>query len=297
MSLVGTPLRSMPDEVRDLARPWRTLVGVIPDLTDELEQEFRFGQQVIDFGGVYRLGGNIKGGSSSMWIPCSRHEWDAYREWQREDGIPDAEDRETYDALDALLAGAGIDIVNGNYSSREQDEHRYSKGKGLVYEMILRVIERLPRSHLARNEFKVLQIGGWGPDCAKGSCYEDGTVSLYNFAIGGARRSFLGLLLHELGHVNETAMRRDRADALQERFAPIARAKAVIGVEYLLDGETRRTYQVRFFREFLAETYMIYTSQGTRLREFIAAQGGAVKESWDAVYDTFRESFEGVEYA
>ncbi len=296
MPVLGTPLSSMPDEVRELARPWRTLVGVVPDLTEELEQEFRFGQQVIDFGGVYRLGGNIKGGSSSMWIPCSRHEWDAYCAWQRTDGIPESEDRAAYEALEAILAVAGVDLVNGNYSSREQEEHRYSKGRGYVYAMMARMFDRLPRAHLSRGEFKVLQVGGWGPDCAKGSSYEDGTVSLYNFAVGGARRSFLGLFLHELGHVHESAMPRGLFDDLSNRFSAIARAKAVVGVEYLLDAETRRTYQIRFFREFLAETYMIYTSQGTRLREFIAQQGGEVRAVWDSVYDAFRSGFEGMEY-
>lgn len=296
MPVLGTSLSSMPDEVRDLARPWRTLVGVIPDLTHELEQEFRFGQQVIRFGGVYRLGGNIKGGSSSMWIPCTRREWDAYRAWQRIDGIEEKEDRAAYQALEAILASAGIELVNGNYSTGEQEEHRYSKERGYVYAMMAQILDRLPRSHLTREEFAVLQVGGWGPDYAKGSSYENGRVTLYNFAIGGARRSFLGLFLHELGHVHETAMPRAVFDDLGRRFPAIAQAKAVIGVEYLLDGETRRAYQSRFFREFLAETYMIYTSQGTRLREFIAQQTGAERAAWDAVYNAFRASFEGIEY-
>ena len=54
-----------------------------------------------------------------------------------------------------------------------------------------------------RPEFAALQIGGWGPDSAKASAYDRGAVLMYDFAIRGARRTFMGLFLHELGHAHE----------------------------------------------------------------------------------------------
>jgi hypothetical protein len=141
-----------------------------------------------------------------------------------------------------------------------------------------------------------LQLGGWGPDCAKASAYENGAVMMYDFALEGARRTYSGLLLHELGHAHQTRLAPDAERALAEAFDAIRRAGAVLGIEYLLDAETRRIYQLRFFEEFLAELYLIYASQGARLRELVAAQDGDARRGWTTAYAVLAESFGGVEY-
>lgn len=289
-------MSSMPEPVRELGHPWRTLAGTVPGLSAELENEFRFGQKVIFFNGLYRLGGNIKGGSSSIWSPSTSGAYRAYCRWKEIDGIPSEENRAAFDDLVALLARHEITLLNGNYALFEQAEHRFCKSWGYLYAVTAQILRLLPDRHLARDEFESLQLGGWGPDCAKGSAYEDQGVKMYDFALEGARRTYVGLLLHELGHAQEVAFGAEDKAVLRGHYRTIVAAKAVLGVEYLLDAETRRIYQLRFFEEFLAELYMIYASQGERLRRFISAQPPPVRAAWDVVYDLFRKAFDGMEY-
>ncbi|MBI5369092.1 MAG: hypothetical protein HZA54_18800 [Planctomycetes bacterium] len=287
----------MPAEVRDLANPWRSLVGSVPGLTAELENEFRFGQKVIFFNGLYRLGGNIKGGSSSIWSPSNVPAYQAYCGWKDVDGIPAEENPAAFDELLTFLRSRGVKLVNGNYYACEQDDHLYCKDWGYLYAITLSVLRALPEQHAERAEFRTLQLGGWGPDCAKGSAYDDATVNMYEFAVEGARRTYVGLLLHELGHAQEAAFDGPQHAVLYEHYKTIVAHKAVLGVEYLLDAETRRIYQLRVFEEFLPEVYMIYASQGERLRRYMAEHPPAVRAAWQAIYEIYRKAFDGIEYA
>lgn len=289
-------LEAMPEEIRDLAAPWPSLAGRIPLLTPELELDFRFGQRVIYFGGMYRFGGNIKGGSSSIWAPSDRAHYECYTRWRDRDGIPDREDRPAYDRLAALLGARGVEIVNGNYPRFQQDKHRYVSRLGHVYAVTADILSRLPIQHLGAPTFVQLQLGGWGPDSAKASAYDGGAVMMYDFALEGARRTYAGLLLHELGHAHQSLIPPFRVADVQRAFETIRRDGAVLGVEYLLDAETRRAYQLRFFEEFLAEAYLIYTTQGSRLRRHIADLDVPSREAWTAIYEVFLESFGGIEY-
>jgi hypothetical protein len=286
----------MPPEVRDLGKPWTPLTGSIPDLSKELEKEFRFGQSVIAIDGKYRLGGNLKGGSSAMWIPADRRSFDAYSAWRVRDGLPKRKDRRAFKRLNALLKSHGIELLNGSWSGEEQWSRNFSEKRGAVYALTLGVLSNLPSSHLDGKAFRALQLGGWGPDGAKASAYENGKVMMYDFAVNSARRTYVGLLLHELGHAHESAFKETNREALRRAFHRISCAGAVLGVEFLMDGEARKMYQLRVFEEFMAETYMIYTSQGGGLRDFIAAQLPDVRASWLEAYRVMRDSFEGVEY-
>lgn len=286
----------MPAEVRELADPWRSLVGTIPHLTHEIEREFRFGHSVIYFAGRYRFGGNIKAGSSCIWEPSTPEAYECYVRWCAQDGIPEREDREAFDRLLAFLQTRGIALVNGRYPPYQQSERRYSPRLGWVYGQVLRVLQLLPDRHLSPPAFRELQLAGWGPDSAKASAYEDGVVMLYDFALEAARRTFYGLMLHELGHAHAAGLTTAPLARLQDAFRVIQKQRVVIGVEYLLDADTRRIYQLRFFEEFLAELHMIYTSQGTRLREFITGLDGPARDAWRTVYQVFVESFDGIEY-
>ncbi|MHC4777466.1 MAG: hypothetical protein ACYTFG_02685, partial [Planctomycetota bacterium] len=88
----------------------------------------------------------------------------------------------------------------------------------------------------------------------------------------------------------------DAREVLKKFYGRIAATGAVLGVEFLVDGRARQLYQLRAFTEFAAETYMIYTSQGGVLREFVAGLEGEAGSAWKSMYRFFRESFEGVEY-
>ncbi|MHC4601250.1 MAG: hypothetical protein ACYS47_19825 [Planctomycetota bacterium] len=286
----------MPPEVRELAKPWSNLDGSIRGLTAELEKEFRFGQSVISLDGKFRLGGNIKGGSSAMWIPADRESFEAYHAWRERDGIPRRKSRSAFKKLSRLLTSHGIALKNGSWSGAEQVSRNFSEKRGVIYAFALDVLKNLPPSHLQREAFRELQLGGWGPDGAKASAFEDGKVMMYDFALNGARRTFLGLLLHELGHVHEAALTDEEREALRDHYRTIARAGAVMGVEFLVDARARKLYQLRVFEEFAAETYMIYTSQGGVLRDYIEGLDGGLREAWRKTYILFRDTFEGVEY-
>jgi hypothetical protein len=289
-------MREMPPAVRELEQPWESLTGRISGLTEEIEREFRFGQSVIALEGRYRMGGNLKGGSSAMWIPADRSAFFAYLEWRDRHGMPRVKDRRAFKRLHRMLGSRGVRLINGSWSGSEQESRNFSEKRGYLYGLTHDVLSLLPEAHLRRPQFRVLQIGGWGPDGAKASAYEDGTVMMYDFAVNGARRTYAGLLLHEMGHAQEAAFGAKALSGLESAFRAIGRAGAVLGLEYLLDARARKVYQLRALGEFLAETYLIYTSQGGRLREFVAGLGGEAREAWEAVYAAFRAAFEGVEY-
>lgn len=297
------PLRRMPEVARALGHPWPSLVGEVEGLTPETERDFRFGQSVFAFDGEYRLGGSLKGGSSAVWRPVAEAEHRAYVEWRAREAFGESEDPEAFAELVELLSASNVALVNlgqrtpprGSAAGAAAAEQ--VPGRGEVYRLAVDLLLALPAGHIERSEFAALQIGGWGPDSAKASAYADGRVMLYEFALGGARRTFVGLFLHELGHVHEAALSPADRARLEALHGPIASAGALLGLEFLLDGESRRIYQQFLTSEFLAETYVVYTTQGARLRAFAGEHASErVREAWAEVYEIFRNTFFGVEY-
>ncbi len=291
-------LARMPPEVRQLEHGWESLVGKVPDLTRELERDFRFGRSVETFPGGYRLGGSIKGGSSSIWSPVSEREYNAYLGWAEHDGVPAKEDRAAFDALLELLRRHNIEFHNDGYQIIEcPPPDEYVASRGYLYRAVYEVLSALPPSHLARPEFCRLKLGGGGPDSAKCSAYDKGAVLMYDFAIKGARRTFLGLFLHELGHVIENTLNPSQRLDIMTAHGIIVEANALVGLDFLLDRESRKNYQQFVPNEFFAETHIVYTSQGTALRRFIEQQKeDVVRDAWQHTYRVFREVFDGLEY-
>ena len=72
--------------------------------------------------------------------------------------------------------------------------------------------------------------------------------------------------------------------------------RALVGVDFLYGASSRLAYQANACEEFLAETYMVYTSQGDRLRAHIAACRGDARGAWDLLYARFVDWFGGMEY-
>jgi hypothetical protein len=289
----------MPEEVRALGRSWSSLVGDIPGLTEELERDFRFGQIAFPFAGGYRLGGSLKGGSSTTWRPVGEPQYQAYHAWKQREGIPEGpEDLEAFEQLASLLAANRVELWNlaSKFSPRLPAD--YLPRRGWVYRTALEILGRLPAEHLSGESFSALQLGGWGPAAAKASAYENGRVFIYDFALGGAKRTMAGLFLHEMGHAREAGMPPGRIARLAELHVPIAEANALFGLEFLLDAESRKVYQQFLVSEFVAETYVAYSAAGSALREHVAAQAEpGPAEAWREVYAVFCEDFGGVEYA
>jgi hypothetical protein len=294
-------LRSMPEEVRELRNHWPSQADRVENLTQELEQEFRFGQQITKTERGYLMGGTLQGGSSSMWYPATREQYHAYKRWRNLEGLYEARDDEAYCQLQRFLEPFDIDLVTRRKIAprdrRRRDPFPHP-GYGPLYAHMLSILPQLPPAHLQSKTLKRIQLGGWGPDAAKASAYkkEEGAVLMYDFACKGARRTFLGLFLHELGHAHETALNESQRDELHEAYQILVEEDAFFGVEFLLDPDTRKLYQKFVFVEFLAETYMIYASCGAGLRERIEELPETPRAAWRRVYASFRESFGGLEY-
>lgn len=289
----------MPDEVRALRGAWPSVAQDVPELDEELEQEFRFGQRITRTERGYVLGGPMKGGSSSMWQPATKEQYRAFRRWQTQEGLLEGRDDEAYARLRELLARHEVELVTrrGVAQGRKgvPDPEPFP-GYGPLYGHMAAILEALPEQHLRSETLQRIQLGGWGPDAAKASAYHERSVLMYDFACRGARRTFLGLFLHELGHAFETGLPDSAKDALYAGYKALSEADAFYGVEFLLDAATRVLYQKFVFVEFLAETYMVYAACGQALRDKIQSYPPPVREAWERVYDVLRTSFHGVEY-
>ncbi|MBI3725190.1 hypothetical protein HY251_14765 [bacterium] len=292
----------MPPEVRELRGQWPSQVERVPFLTAELEKDFRFGQRISKTERGYYMGGTIKGGTSSVWYPSSREEYDAYHQWRKLEGLHEARDEKALMRLLGILQPNGIELVTRRHGNASRAEAKPYEGFGPLYSTCADVLVALPVSHLSRPELKRIHLGGWGPDSAKASAYTRGTdgtggsVLMYDFAIRGARRTFVGLFLHELGHAHESALSQDERQKLERAYDVIRDADAFMGIEFLLERSARKLHQKFSLNEFLAETYLIYTACGTALRAFIAEQEEKVRTAWESVYEVFRATFLGIEY-
>src|SRR4051794_34116078 len=292
--MASTTLRSMPPEVRELSRPWPSRRERIPNLTDELEKEFRFGQRIAKTDRGYYMGGPIKGGTSSMWYPATREDYKAYRDWRKLEAVVEGRDDEALERLKRVLDAHGVTLMtkHAHGSGRREDGEPFA-GFGPLYALCAEALEALPPEHLESDSFERLQLGGWGPDGAKASAYDKGSVLMYEFAVRGARRTFAGLFLHELGHPHEQALPRAVRDELRRLYKVVNDADAFLGLEFLLEASTRQLHQKFVFEEFLAETYLMYTACGELLRRFIASQEDRVRSAWERIYALFRDTFFG----
>jgi hypothetical protein len=286
----------MPPEVRALRDRWPSQVDRVPHLTEELEKDFRFGQVISKTDRGYVMGGTINGGTSSMWYPSSAVEYTAYAAWREIEGFPEARDDDAFTRLTRICAANSIELLTRRASRRDPEAREPYRGFGPLYAICADVLEALPPSHLGRGELQRIQLGGWGPDGAKASAYHLGTVMMYEFAIRGAKRTFRGLFLHELGHAHEHALGKPEREKLNEAWQVLVAEDAFLGVEFLLDSNTRKLYQRLVFNEFLAETYMIYTACGDSLRKFVTQQSLKARAAWQEIYETFKSTFEGIEY-
>src|SRR5437763_16719855 len=95
-------MRSMPPEVRALRDRWPSQVARVPNLTEELEKDFRFGQVISKTDRGYFMGGTINGGTSSMWYPSSPEDFEAYAAWQEIEGVSEARDDLAYQRLASI---------------------------------------------------------------------------------------------------------------------------------------------------------------------------------------------------
>jgi len=186
-----------------------------------------------------------------------------------------------------------------------------------AYRLALETYKLLPEHHFGHSHFKELKLGGWGNGAAKFSAYENPVVHIFDCAIKGVRRNYLGLLLHETGHSFCEYLREQVPNMYTKaktNFEIITKTKEtgksvfeVISnreqqgnsfpvVDYLHGKDSRRDRLLSSLSEFIAELYLIYVSNGEELRQFVTNTTGEEGLAWKKTYLMFKTSFRGKEY-
>ncbi|RME88645.1 MAG: hypothetical protein D6785_00660 [Planctomycetota bacterium] len=289
---------SLAPEIKALKEPWPSLGDEIPGLTEKLERAFRQGQGVFFTIKGYLLGGNIKGGSSCIWRKTTKDIYKIYKEWYQREGFRERISGKERERLKNFLKDHNIILLEGDRSARNADpkENIRIMIPDECYALTYEILTHLPPHHLINPYFQKLQIGGWGPDSAKGSAFHNNTVMMYDLTVHGAKRTYAAILLHEIGHAHALLLEDDQQKELYEHFSALSKTEDWIGLEYYLGSNIRKEYQKNHFNEFLAETYLHYVVIGKDLPRFLEGMAPASMEHWKAVFQIFQNSFDDWEY-
>ena len=278
-----------------MASDWEILSGRMPGLTPDLEFGFRFSQRVMRFrSGRYRIGGSMKGGGSELWTPTTEAASITYEAWRMAEAFQPTPDPDARRELVGLLSSAGVRF---NEPGSPGSADRHQKKRGAVYRLTLDILRALPFEHLASDRLKGLSLGAdptGGADC---SAYDNGEILMYSFALNGARRTYIGLLLHELGHPFFLSLSQSSVAALSNAHRTISDSRAFLAVEFLWEKGQRIINQELSLEEFVAELYMEYSACGSLLRSHIAGQkNSGVSAAWRTVYQIIKDGYGGREY-
>ena len=286
----------IPNELEELQRPW-----VLPG---KFEGDIRFGSHlgVAGIEGEFMLYRYETGGGGTLIAPAMSEEEAA--EFRRmtnglyfEDGIEPGHATR----LKKYLKNRGISLTSG-YDMCHADRRECSDA---VIDAVEQVLVLLPNSHLTSETFQELCLGGWGTGGAKGSQYDEGRVHLFTFATSGPKRNLYGLLLHEIGHSFCHKMLQDgKLEEILEYSRPIHKETAILGIDFLQGPNFRVGRQLvanehlneETIQEFVAETYLAYVSQGSRLRKYIADLPREPRRAWQSLLQLLKREFDGRVY-
>ena len=176
-----------------------------------------------------------------------------------------------------------------------------------LYKFMGKSLDMLPDSILKNPAFKGVNLATGRLSGARTSEFYEGWVHMFQSAEYMHISRYLILFLHEVGHGLEEGLLAGNFNYLfQDNQSPlpflrtahrvISDAGRFLGTNFLAGERQRRGAQASF-TEFIPELFMIYISQGNRLRQFIRdTPEEHVREMWEGVYEVFRIIFEGVEY-
>lgn len=142
------------------------------------------------------------------------------------------------------------------------------------------------------------QVGNFDPENKIASMDPVGLAQGYKF-------TFAGVLMHELGHPVEMALLAGEHKAqLKTAYMFIKGNDAFLNTELgatnriKLSADMRHDIQAESVNEFIAETFMMYLSQGDRLREHIKSFpiDSEISNAWLDVYKYIRDALGKVEY-
>ncbi len=169
-----------------------------------------------------------------------------------------------------------------------------------VFNLTKELYEILPRSHFGHGHFKELKIGGWyGGGAAKCSAHEDPVVSMFDFVVGGPRRNYAALLLHETGHSHFAKLCEDGEirKRIEHYYKRILKTKGFFALDYLFGRQSRVNSYAVSPDEFASEFYLFYVAGGEKFHKFIASlDRNSGWRYWMQMYNIFMESFGGTKY-
>lgn len=336
---------TLPQDFKALSH-WQSQVGNIPGLTQQLEEEYLQGRSP--------WGGSMQG-SSTMILTLPQYldekEIEIYQQWYEKEGMPKLSPEQTQKnkkSLEDYLKKHNISLesnigclCNPQIVARLKEDgilavHSLSPltnpSIGYAYYLTQEILKLLPPSHLHSEKFKKLYFNHDGDGAAKGGNYENNILELYNVAVSGSKRLFLGLLLHELGHVFSHSLSEEEIAELRENHSKITENKTlsflrknVFSLQIpqnnlkednleesvgIVKNELKRILTnkpfmegTRFwgrgrniyqysFEEFIAETYLHYISQNNQLLTHINSLEPKTKKPFSQVYNFFYKKFE-----
>ncbi|MFH1684906.1 MAG: hypothetical protein ABH983_01230 [Candidatus Micrarchaeota archaeon] len=223
--------------------------------------------------------------------------------------------------LHGLLNQRGVTLTGGGTNPNSLPKLHSS-----TYNLMLEVLLILPDNHFSHEHFSKLILGGWGSGAAKCSQYLDLDVHLYDFILKGARRNLIATFLHEIGHSFFETLSLEQKQVLHNfrnmlvkqsnsNIFGVASPELVLAADYLYGPESRIPYSLGSTNEFVAESYMLYVTQGAFTPEgnaqrqkldggsetsaftsFVSSVPPKLAKAYTALWKFFREEFEGIEY-
>jgi hypothetical protein len=303
----------IPPSLMQLQRPWFP-----KDAYPKAERIIRFGGQVVDFGNgcaqtmewMSGGAGTICGDAAGMQTIASFNELSKDQYHRVTDKT---KSMQRLLELHDYLSSCGVSLIGDGYQKEMPGPLNH-----VVMADLLQIIALLPSSHLGHDHFKELRLGGWGGGAAKCSAYEDPTVLIFEFATSGPVRNLYALLLHEIGHSFAANLPGNYYEAIGKARRRIIELGASYGVDYLHGEESRKNYYLFSTEEFIAETYMMYVTQGafspeglsylgqiwegaspgmlSRHNNFLDSIDPQARRIWGALWSLYRKCFGGTEY-
>ncbi len=303
----------IPPNLRELQRPWFP-----KDAYPKVERIIRFGGRVWDMGngqaqvmewmsgGAGTVMGSLAGGQTLVsFKELSKDEYHQVTDKEKS--------KQVLTILYQFLAERGVRLKGGGWESERPKLMNHE----ILFQMF-NTLELLPKSHFGHRHFKELQLGGWGGGAAKCSAYEDPEVMVFDFATTGPARNLYALLLHEIGHSFAANLPKKYVEAIDNARKKLIELDAAYGVDYLYGEDSRKNYYLFSTDEFIAETYMMYITQGaftqdgreyladiwseaspdmlSRHHNFLGSIDPQARRIWNAVWSLYRKCFEGTEY-
>lgn len=308
-----TKFRLIPPNLRQLQKPWFP-----KDAYPKAERIIRFGGQVVDFGnGCAQTMEWMSGGAGTMCGEAAGMQTVASFNELSKDQYHNITDKsksmQRLLELHNYLSFCGVSLIGDGF--KKEMPHPLNH---MVLADLLQIVALLPKSHLGHAHFRELRLGGWGSGAAKCSEYRDPTVMIFDFATQGPARNMYALLLHEIGHSFGANLPGKYQDALEKARTRLNDIGAAYGVDYLFGEHERKDYYLSSPSEFIAETYMMYVTQGAFTHEgkqylaeiwagaspdmlsrhgnFLESIEPQARRIWDAVWSLYRKCFEGIEY-